>query len=68
MRAIAQRDPSFLQVNDEGNKMSETVQLMAGQTLTVLSWIERKVPGAKNLMITLYDSEMAQSDRGKSYL
>jgi len=44
------------------------VQLMAGQALTFISWMERGVPGVDRMRITANKNEMVTSDKGESYI
>ncbi|MFH1305926.1 MAG: hypothetical protein ABIH74_05965, partial [Candidatus Omnitrophota bacterium] len=48
---------------------ARAVQLMAAQTLTILSWIDRHVPGARSMRLTADESKMVKNEkRGKSYI
>jgi hypothetical protein len=53
-------------IDDE--EISGAIQLMAGQALTVLSWMDRSVPGAAKIRLTADPAKMATSDKGKSYI
>jgi|GEM_PF-5508581 len=51
------------------NEAARAVQLMAAQTLTILSWIDREISGAKGIRLTADESKMVKNDkRGKSYI
>ena len=54
-----------------GEELSESVagmQLAGGQLLTIISWIDRKVPGARGLRLTSDPEEMVTSPKGLSYI
>ena len=53
----------------ENSEISRSVQLMAGQALTVLSWMDRGVRGAENIRLTAVPGEMVRNDkRGNSFI
>ncbi len=50
-------------------EVSRSVQLIAAQSLTILSWMERGVQGAGNMRVTALPEEMIANDkRGKSFI
>ncbi|GEM_PF-2852979 len=44
------------------------VQVMAKQTLNIITLIKFKVPGARDMMVTADETKMLVGDKGKSYL
>ncbi len=48
--------------------IARAVQLLAGQTLTIISWIERSIPGTAKMRVTANKSEMITSGKGESYI
>jgi len=49
-------------------EMTQAVQLIADQAVTIISWIERDVPGAKGMRLTAEEAEMVTSPKGLSYI
>lgn len=50
-------------------KVAQALQIMAEQTLIILSWIDRGVNDAENIHLTASEDNMAKNDkRGKSFL
>ena len=49
-------------------KTSQELQLIIGQALTIMSWIDRHVPGAEGIRVTTNKDKMARSKKGESFL
>ena len=50
-------------------EVSRAVQLIAGQALTIILWIDRKLPTAREMRLTADISNMSSNDKhGKSYI
>ena len=63
-RAIFQ----FMPDTEDDIKTAQDLQLITGQALTIMSWINRKVPGAKNIRVTIDTAKMVSSSKGESFL
>ena|GEM_PF-2310571 len=51
------------------SEISRSVQLVAAQSLTILSWMERGIPDAENMRVTADPEKMVANDRrGKSFV
>lgn len=44
------------------------IQLITGQALTVMSWVDRHVPGAENIRLTDNQEKMVTSKKGNSFI
>jgi mannose-6-phosphate isomerase len=54
--------------NTDEAEAARQIQLVAGQAVTIMSWIDRKVPGARGLRLTADDDDMLLSGKGKSFI
>ncbi|MBU1125525.1 MAG: NTP transferase domain-containing protein, partial [Candidatus Omnitrophica bacterium] len=57
-----------LTLEGEESQFSTALQLIAGQTATIMHWIEQGIDDARRFEVTEKESRMAISDRGGSYL
>ena len=65
IRALKERVTEF----SEDPDVSKALQLITGQALTIISWMDRKVYGAEQMRLTTDDKIMAANEkRGRSYL
>ncbi|MDD3088594.1 MAG: glycogen/starch synthase [Candidatus Omnitrophica bacterium] len=53
--------------SDKG-EVSKAVQLMANQALTIISWIDNGVPGARGIRLTSNVKNSVENSRGTSYI
>ncbi|MBD3295999.1 MAG: mannose-6-phosphate isomerase, class I [Candidatus Omnitrophica bacterium] len=54
--------------NSDEAEAAQNIQLIAGQAVTIMSWIDREVPGARDLRLTADEHNMLTSGKGKSFI
>jgi len=68
VRYIAELSEENSAHNPESEEVAKSVQLIAYQALTILSWVDRGVPGAEEISLTADEEKMVTSSKGKSFL
>ena len=68
-RSVISRVTDLSEYRGDGVSASKDIQLMAGQVLTILSWMDRGIVGAESIGITVDEKHMLKNDkRGKSFI
>ncbi|HNX91262.1 MAG TPA: hypothetical protein PKG81_05355, partial [Candidatus Omnitrophota bacterium] len=69
LKAVIAQSVNMAEEDENQKKVSQNLQVLAGQTLTIISWMKDGVPEAENMRVSAEENKMIANDKyGKGFI